>query len=222
MASYHRILDVFDRNVNDNDTICDYDIHPWHIRINKQRWSGKIRLIAFIDLVFLICYTSTSRFEKGIVIYKDPDDLEDLKRLSRGEPRIDRESKKKFEKVARDKSYVNYFDEDSMVFKITAKGHELGLKLQYPYGVEKDYEIEVLKHGDPLKRRRIERGLRRHDTLDLLEDTLNIGIVSGFEVGGHALGHVAGGGVIEDSRKKFYAGLDAKNRTAGMILSADN
>lgn len=39
-----------------------------------------------------------------------------------------------------------------MVFKITAKGHELGLKLQYPYGVEKDYEIEVLKHGDPLKR----------------------------------------------------------------------
>lgn len=130
-----------------------------------------------------------------------------------------------------------------MVFKVVGKGHEIGLKMQYPYDTEKEYEIEVRKHGDPLKRSqsqfllfafhelgsdadhftgRIERGLRRHDTIDLLEDTLKIGIVSGFEVGGHALGHITGGGVIEDSRKKFNAGLDAKSRSSGMMLSGDN
>lgn len=95
------------------------DIHPWNIRINKQRWSGKIRLIGFIDIVFLICYTSTSRFEKGIVVYsalhtlpslmtltnfpEDPDDLEDIKRLSRGEDILDRDAKKKEEKLAKNK-----------------------------------------------------------------------------------------------------------------------
>lgn len=48
----------------------------------------------------------------------------------------------------------SYFDQDSMVFKVVGKGHEIGLKMQYPYDAGKEYEIEVRKHGDPLKRSR--------------------------------------------------------------------
>lgn len=34
---------------------------------------------------------------------EDPDDLEDIKRLSRGEPPLDRDAKKKEEKLAKNK-----------------------------------------------------------------------------------------------------------------------
>lgn len=45
------------------------DIHPWDILINGSRWDGKIRLIGFVDVFFLVCYSGESRFEKGIIIY---------------------------------------------------------------------------------------------------------------------------------------------------------
>lgn len=109
-----------------------------------------------------------------------------------------------------------------MVFKISTKGHEIGLKIKYSPSVVKNYNIELRKHGDPLQQRRVMRALKKHDTLDLLEDTINVGIVSGWEVGGHALGHVTGGGVIEDSKKKFNAGLNAQSRSAQMMLSGDD
>jgi len=47
------------------------DIHPWDILINGQRWSGKVRLVGFVDSFFLICYSGTSRFEHGIVLYSE-------------------------------------------------------------------------------------------------------------------------------------------------------
>ena len=47
----------------------DSDIHPWDILINGERWSGKVRLIGFVDSFFLICYSGQSRFEHGLMIY---------------------------------------------------------------------------------------------------------------------------------------------------------
>lgn len=47
------------------------DIHPWDILINGSRWDGKIRLVGFVDVFFLICYSGESRFEKGIIIYSE-------------------------------------------------------------------------------------------------------------------------------------------------------
>lgn len=45
------------------------DIHPWDILVDGARWDGKIRLIGFVDVFFLICYSGESRFEKGIIVY---------------------------------------------------------------------------------------------------------------------------------------------------------
>ncbi|KAK5994844.1 hypothetical protein PT974_03230 [Cladobotryum mycophilum] len=58
------------------------DIHPWDILIDEQRWPGKIRLIGYIDLFFLIQYSGESRFERGLVIYKDDQVIRDLLRNS--------------------------------------------------------------------------------------------------------------------------------------------
>ncbi|EOD47289.1 uncharacterized protein LTHEOB_2752 [Neofusicoccum parvum] len=72
MASYHRILQVFDRSVEGKNVECNCDIHPWEILINEERWSGKIRLIGFVDVFFLISYATNDRFEHGIIIYSKP------------------------------------------------------------------------------------------------------------------------------------------------------
>lgn len=116
---------------------------------------------------------------------------------------------------------LTYFDQDSMVFKVSAKGHEIHLKMKYSKDDVKRYDIELRKPNDPLQSRRVMRALRRHDALDLLEDTMNVGIVSSWEVAGHALGHVTGGGVIEDSKKKFNTGLNAQSRSKGMMMEAE-
>jgi len=49
------------------------DIDPWDVLIDGARWPGKIRLVGFVDVFFLLCYSGTSRFEKGLVIYSKPD-----------------------------------------------------------------------------------------------------------------------------------------------------
>jgi hypothetical protein len=87
MASYHRILRVFGRSIEDNSMQCDCDIHPWEILINGRRWAGKIRLIGFVDVFFLISYSSTSRFENGIIIYKDEESICKILQAAGKEPR---------------------------------------------------------------------------------------------------------------------------------------
>lgn len=37
--------------------------------INGEKWDGKIRLVGFVDVFFLLCYSGESRFEKGIIVY---------------------------------------------------------------------------------------------------------------------------------------------------------
>lgn len=47
----------------------DSDIHPWDILVDGKRWSGKVRLIGFVDVFFLISYSGESRFDHGLIIY---------------------------------------------------------------------------------------------------------------------------------------------------------
>ncbi|KAL4893391.1 hypothetical protein BDV59DRAFT_201964 [Aspergillus ambiguus] len=69
MFSYHRVLKLFGRSVADKTIECDCDIHPWEIEIDGQQWPGKIRLIGFVDVFFVISYSANMRFEKGVIIY---------------------------------------------------------------------------------------------------------------------------------------------------------
>ncbi|KAJ5527073.1 hypothetical protein N7513_011232 [Penicillium frequentans] len=78
MASYHRVLETFGRSVQDITLECDCDIHPWEISINGERWAGKIRLIGFVDVFFVISYSANARFEHGIIVYKDKLAVEEI------------------------------------------------------------------------------------------------------------------------------------------------
>ncbi|KXL47247.1 hypothetical protein M433DRAFT_106592 [Acidomyces richmondensis BFW] len=59
MTSYHRILKLFGRSVDQYTLQCNCDLHPWQVS-NGEQWGCKIRLVAFIDTVFLIRYTQKS------------------------------------------------------------------------------------------------------------------------------------------------------------------
>ncbi|KAF7176476.1 hypothetical protein CNMCM7691_002794 [Aspergillus felis] len=78
MASYHRVLETFGRSIHDSTLECDCDVHPWELSINGEQWAGKIRLIGFVDVFFVISYSANARFEHGIIIYKDKLALEEL------------------------------------------------------------------------------------------------------------------------------------------------
>ncbi|KAJ5747155.1 uncharacterized protein N7511_008851 [Penicillium nucicola] len=73
------MLETFGRSIHDNTLECDTDIHPWEISIDGEQWAGKIRLIGFVDVFFLISYSANARFEHGIIVYKDKLDIEELK-----------------------------------------------------------------------------------------------------------------------------------------------
>ena len=45
--------------------------------MDGSRWDGKIRLIGFVDVFVLFCYSGESRFEKGIIIYSNPSSVYD-------------------------------------------------------------------------------------------------------------------------------------------------
>ena len=45
------------------------DIHPWEITVNGENWPGKIRLIGFVDVFFVIAYSANDCFMKGVIIY---------------------------------------------------------------------------------------------------------------------------------------------------------
>ncbi|OJJ42096.1 hypothetical protein ASPZODRAFT_137487 [Penicilliopsis zonata CBS 506.65] len=88
MLSYHRVLQIFGRSIRDKTLECDCDIHPWEIMIDGKTWPGKIRLIAFVDVFFVISYAANDGFIKGIIIYKDPKALVTLNGMG---PKLERD-----------------------------------------------------------------------------------------------------------------------------------
>ncbi|PLB42527.1 uncharacterized protein BDW47DRAFT_97349 [Aspergillus candidus] len=86
MLSYHRVLAAFGRSVNDKTLECNCDVHPWEITVNGENWPGKIRLIGFVDVFFVIAYSANDCFMKGVIIYKDPKALGLLDGLRVPEP----------------------------------------------------------------------------------------------------------------------------------------
>ncbi|PLN76763.1 hypothetical protein BDW42DRAFT_198788, partial [Aspergillus taichungensis] len=86
MLSYHRVLAAFGRSVNDKTLECNCDVHPWEITVNGENWPGRIRLIGFVDVFFVIAYSANDCFMKGVIIYKDPKALGSLDGLRVPEP----------------------------------------------------------------------------------------------------------------------------------------
>jgi len=244
MASYHRILQVFGRSIEHNSLQCDCDIHPWEILINGRRWPGKIRLIGFIDVFFLISYSSNSRFENGIVIYKDEESICRILEAAGKEPSdiglepafknkrdqesdddsvtasVDSAGKLRDDKKKTPKYYS--FEREPMDYIITGVGHDIGLQMKYPEESLIKYKIKIRKHHDPILKKHVKRAIKQHDNLDLILDFLSLGIIAPAELIGHSVGNVALGGVVEKAARKFGRSMMRSQRNKTVDLTGDN
>ncbi|EHK19422.1 uncharacterized protein TRIVIDRAFT_156612 [Trichoderma virens Gv29-8] len=191
MASYHRVLMTFDRSVTQKSVECNYDIHPWDVLINGSRWNGKIRLIGYVDVFFLICYSGESRFEKGIIIYilKKYFDFQTVK--------------------------------GGLDYTITSLGHEVGVKTEYDATTLKKYVIKIRKGRDSIMKPRIRRGVSQHDLFDLMHDAVRLGIITQAELIGQIIGKTIGGSTMEDVTSKYLDALIGARNSKNVALEAD-
>ncbi|KAL0257942.1 hypothetical protein SLS55_007110 [Diplodia seriata] len=213
MASYHRVLNVFDRSVKDKNVECDCDIHSWEIRINGQRWFGKIRLIGFVDVFFLICYSTHDRFEHGIIIYKEDDVIRQTLIAARryaNDPDLDLEIVNK-EAEVNDKVPKKYFSfvdkQGDLDYVITSLGHVVDLRTDYSPSELKKYEIRIRRPTNPHLKGPIYRGITQHSVAELVHDAVRYGIVSNAEITARIMGQFAGGTHTEDTVRKVAAAM---------------
>ncbi|PTB63285.1 hypothetical protein BBK36DRAFT_1126223 [Trichoderma citrinoviride] len=193
MASYHRVLKTFDRSVKQKSVECDYDIHPWDVLIDGARWNGKIRLVGFVDVFFLICYSGESRFEQGIIIY--------------------RPIFKRYFDFQRVKGGLDY--------TITSLGHEVGVKTEYDASLLRKYVIKIRKGRDSAMKSRIRRGVSQHNLFDLMHDAVRLGIITQAELIGQIIGKTIGGSTMEDVAKKYLDALSGARSSQNVALEAD-
>ncbi|ETS74935.1 hypothetical protein PFICI_13419 [Pestalotiopsis fici W106-1] len=231
MASYHRVLATFDRSVSLKSVECDYDIHPWDILVDGSRWDGKIRLIGFVDVFFLICYSGESRFEKGIIIYKDDVIIRDILReaaLPAGELGLEVINEDEIEAAkakGREPILERYFKLQSirggLDYTITSLGHEVGVKTRYQKTDLRKYEIKIRKGKDLNVKKRIRRGVSQHDLFDLMHDAIRLGIITHAELIGHIVGKTIGGSTMEDVSSKYLEAIMGTKNSKNLALAAD-
>jgi len=209
---------MFGRSVGDKTLQCDCDIHPWEILVNEDRWSGKIRLIGFVDIFFLISYSENSRFNNGIVVYKDNEHIESILKGAKMELKDTRiESKNNSlqpassestqSKTTEEKIKYTTFSRDTVDYKVTSIGHTIGLQTKYPKSELKIYTVQLRKPEDPVLKQNYKRALKVHDTLDMIQDAMKLGLVSYAEILGNGMGHIYRGSSTLDIGKGFVGGL---------------
>jgi len=227
MASYHRVLQVHGRSVQQKSVECDYDIHPWDILINGERWAGKVRLVGFVDAFYLICYSGQSRFEHGIVVHKDDDAIRNM--LDKAEVNASEiglsvlnESKADAKENPEPKKYFLFESEKGgLDYKITSLGHPIGLKTEYPKSCLGRYEIKLRKGRDSVMKKRIKRGVSQHDLFDLMHDAVRLGIITHAELLGVIIGKTYGGTALEDVTSKYFDGLAGGKGSKNLLLSGE-
>lgn len=233
MTSYKRVLKAFGRTISDADCICNVQIHPWDIKIEKHktgdksqtvRWEGNIQLIGYIDVIFLISYQGTARFQDGIIIYKDekdphlmvegqdikaPDDIGkdqtqeiDTFQRTKSEDKTTKSKKKVKPEIEKP------FDLDSLYFIVNGWAHEIGPRTTFPHARKYTLYIrQVTAHET------VQKALRKHSAVDLFKDWAQIGLVAAAEAGGHLLGK-ANSRTAEMAYEKFNEGLSTKREQA--------
>ncbi|KAI5924981.1 hypothetical protein F4810DRAFT_662303 [Camillea tinctor] len=211
MASYHRVLELFGRSVHDKSVECNYDIHPWEVSINEESWAGKTRLIGFVDVFFLICYSAESRFEKGIIIYKDDEVIRNM--LKDNEITLDVVNQKEMDKNSEAPRYFK-FDSQPIDYVITSLGHEIGLKTKYPKSSLMRYEIKLFKSKNSVMKKRIRRGVNQHSLMSLVYDAIRLGVVTNAEMVGQVLAYLYVGSSLDDSTRKYLEALGSVNSIA--------
>ncbi|KAL2161808.1 hypothetical protein VTH06DRAFT_7592 [Thermothelomyces fergusii] len=209
MTSYHRVLQVHGRSVHGKTVECDYDIHPSDVVINGERWAGKVRLVGFADAFYLICYTGESKFEHGIVMYKDDEvirkTLDDAK-LDPARIKLDVVNKARVEAkgCTEPPRYFRFETEKGgLDYKITSLGHQIDLRTKYPRSCLRKYEIKLQKGRDPA-----------------MVNVVRLGNIAQAEFLGLVIGKTIGGTTTEDLLHKCKSCIARGKRSRNLTLAS--
>lgn len=240
MTSYKRILKAFGRTTSDADCLCNVQIHPWDIKLQKQKtgekpqtvmWEGNIQLIGYIDAIFLICYQGTARFQRGIVLYKDEQDphLMIKDQTIKAPDDVPNSLQEAADRAATKHST---FQRTRSEEKMAKQKEKVKVEIDNPFDVDSLYFIvnawgHEIGPGTvfPYARKytlyvrqvtasaSVQKALRKHSAIDLLVDTAQIGIVAAAEVAGHLVGK-GNTRVMETAHEKFKEGVSTKREQA--------
>ncbi|TGO82014.1 hypothetical protein BPOR_0944g00030 [Botrytis porri] len=114
------------------------------------------------------------------------------------------------------------FTRDSTDYTTSSIGHLIGLCTKYSSATLQTYTIHLRKPSDPVLKQKYKRALKVHDTLDMIQDAVKLGLVSYAEVLGRGIGYIGRGSSTLDIGKGFVGGLGAGNESPGWVgLSGD-
>lgn len=99
------------------------------------------------------------------------------------------------------------FSRDTVDYSVTSIGHPIGLRTKYDKSSLEKYTIHLRKPQDPLLKTKYKKALKQHDTLDMIQDAMKLGLVSYAEILGHGMGHIYRSSSTRDIGKGFVGGL---------------
>ena len=105
------------------------------------------------------------------------------------------------------------FSRDTVDYTVTSIGHPIGLRTKCNISSLQKYTIHLRKPQDPLLKEKYKRALKQHDTLDMIQDAVKLGLVSYAEILGHGIGHIYRGSSTLDIGKGFVGGLGTSQQS---------
>jgi len=183
-----------------------------------------------VDVFFLISYSENSRFHSGIVIYKDDQHIGKILALARKDfdgitslPKSAEPTPTTSPAATPLEKKMKYitFSRDTVDYSVTSIGHPIGLRTKYNASSLVKYTIQLRKPQDPVLKQQYKRALKQHDTLDMIQDALKLGLVSYAEVLGHVMGHIYRGSSTLDIGKGFVGGLGSSQQQSWSGLSGE-
>ncbi|KAH8812277.1 hypothetical protein F5884DRAFT_855580 [Xylogone sp. PMI_703] len=182
MASYHRILKVFDRTVQAKSIECDHDINAWDLMINGERWQGKIRLVGYSDVFFIICYSE-----------EDQSITQILHQVRGIQPEdyiiVDEEGKEGGEK---NQHYYNFRNKAGNYYEVEGWGHA----------------IKITKGDNIVIRKHMERALKQHNIVELTLDVIRLGLITEADMINKLVTQLVAGTAANDAAKKWLVALN--------------
>jgi hypothetical protein len=113
------------------------------------------------------------------------------------------------------------FSRDTVNYIVTSIGHPIGLKTKYNTSELQNYTIHLRKPQDAMLKQKYKNAIKQHNTLDMIQDAMKLGLVSYAEILGHGLSHIYRGGSTVSIGKGFVGGLSASKERKWAGLSGD-
>jgi len=108
------------------------------------------------------------------------------------------------------------FSRDTADYTVTSVGHPIGLRTKYDKSELLKYEIHLRKPQDSVLKVKYKRALKQHDTLDMVQDAMELGLVSYAEVLGKGIGHIYKGSSTLAMGKAYLGGMQSQQSWIGL------